>query len=411
MNASITGDTTAGGRARLPALLAQHKPGVVIVELGGNDGLRGGNLDSTKDNLDAMVAMVRKADAAPLVSGCGCLPNYGPAYTREFDALFGDVAKASDAALVPFFFAGFAETRRVVPARSHPSDGGRATQASRQCVAGAVAAASRRRDEDRRAAGARTGLRATTGRLRWTRSPRIPIGVDVRSPAEFIDDHIPGAENRPVLDDAERARIGTMYAKESGFAAKRAGAALVARNIAAMLDGPFADKPRDVGARRLLLARRTAQPLARAPAERDRLARRAARGRLSRVASPRDRAARSLAVAVPLRVICGLTGSGKSRLLDALAAVDAQVLDLETLARHRGSLLGDLPDEGQPTQKTFDSGLAVALERFDPRRPVYVESESKRIGTVQVPDALLAAMRTARVYSHRHADARSASRS
>ena len=94
-------------------------------------------------------------------------------------------------------------------------------------------------------------------------------------------------------------------------------------------------------------------------------------------------------------VVCGLTGSGKSRLLDALAAEGAQVLDLERLARHRGSLLGDLPGEPQPSQKGFESQLAAALERFDPRRPVYVESESKRIGTIQVPDALLAAMRAA----------------
>ena len=110
VNASITGDTTAGGRARLPALLAQHKPAVVIVELGGNDGLRGGNLRSTKDNLDAMVAAVRKAGAAPVVVGMKLPPNYGPAYTREFEALFGAVAKANNAALVPFFFAGFAES-------------------------------------------------------------------------------------------------------------------------------------------------------------------------------------------------------------------------------------------------------------------------------------------------------------
>jgi tRNA 2-selenouridine synthase len=95
-------------------------------------------------------------------------------------------------------------------------------------------------------------------------------------------------------------------------------------------------------------------------------------------------------------VICGLTGSGKSRLLDALAAEGAQVVDLEALARHRGSLLGDLPGEGQPAQKWFESQLAAALLALDPRRPVYVESESKRIGTVQVPDALLAAIRRAR---------------
>jgi acyl-CoA thioesterase-1 len=122
VNASITGDTTAGGRARLPALLAQHKPGVVIVELGGNDGLRGGNLKSTKDNLDAMIAAVRKANATPIVVGMRLPPNYGPAYTREFDAMYVDVAKSSGAALVPFFFAGFGESDEFFqPDRIHPT--------------------------------------------------------------------------------------------------------------------------------------------------------------------------------------------------------------------------------------------------------------------------------------------------
>jgi acyl-CoA thioesterase-1 len=122
VNASISGDTTAGGRARLPSLLAQHKPGVVIVELGANDGLRGGNLRSTKDNLDAMIAAVRKAGAKPIVVGMKLPPNYGPAYTREFDALFGDVARANNAALVPFFFAGFAESEEWFQQdRVHPT--------------------------------------------------------------------------------------------------------------------------------------------------------------------------------------------------------------------------------------------------------------------------------------------------
>src|SRR6185369_14507250 len=80
---------------------------------------------------------------------------------------------------------------------------------------------------------------------------------------------------------------------------------------------------------------------------------------------------------------------------NALAGAGAQVLDLEAMARHRGSLLGDLPDHPQPTQKSFDSALASALGVFDPGRPVYVESESRKIGTVQLPDALLAAMRAA----------------
>jgi tRNA 2-selenouridine synthase len=94
-------------------------------------------------------------------------------------------------------------------------------------------------------------------------------------------------------------------------------------------------------------------------------------------------------------VVCGLTGSGKSRLLGALTDGGAQVLDLEGLARHRGSLLGDLPDDPQPAQKWFDSMLVATLETFDAALPVFVESESKKIGTVQVPDALLGAMRTA----------------
>src|SRR5206468_11271210 len=100
-----------------------------------------------------------------------------------------------------------------------------------------------------------------------------------------------------------------------------------------------------------------------------------------------------LPAAFRYEVICGLTGSGKSRLLAALAAEGAQVLDLEALARHRGSLLGDLPDDPQPSQKGFETQIAAALASFDPARPVYVEAESRRIGTVQLPDALLAAMR------------------
>ncbi len=95
------------------------------------------------------------------------------------------------------------------------------------------------------------------------------------------------------------------------------------------------------------------------------------------------------------RVVCGLTGSGKSRLIAALATEGAQVLDLERMARHRGSPLGDLPGDSQPSQKSFESQLVEALQRFDPARIVYVESESKRIGTVQLPEALLAAMRGA----------------
>jgi acyl-CoA thioesterase I len=122
VNASISGDTTAGGRARLAGLLTQHKPAIVIVELGGNDGLRGGNLRSTKDNLDAMVATIRKSGAQAVVVGMKLPPNYGAAYTREFEALYGDVAKSNHVPLVPFLFSGIGESDEwFQPDRVHPT--------------------------------------------------------------------------------------------------------------------------------------------------------------------------------------------------------------------------------------------------------------------------------------------------
>jgi tRNA 2-selenouridine synthase len=93
------------------------------------------------------------------------------------------------------------------------------------------------------------------------------------------------------------------------------------------------------------------------------------------------------------RVVCGPTGSAKSRLLEALAQAGAQVLDLEGLARHRGSVLGNLPATPQPAQKMFDSLVWDSLRKFDPEREVYVEAESRKIGQLQLPDALLACMR------------------
>ena len=122
VNASISGDTTAGGRARLPALLAQHKPAVVIVELGGNDALRGGKLATTRDNLDAMVAASQRAGAKVLVLGMDIPPNYGPAYAREFRDAFVTVATSRKVPLVPSLFAGFGEDLAFFQAdRIHPT--------------------------------------------------------------------------------------------------------------------------------------------------------------------------------------------------------------------------------------------------------------------------------------------------
>ena len=122
VNASISGDTTAGGLARLPALLREHHPSIVVIELGGNDALRGGNLQSTRTNLDAMVAAVQGARAKPLILAMKVPPNYGPAYARTFDALFSDVAKARHAPVVPYLFEGFGEDlTKFQPDRIHPT--------------------------------------------------------------------------------------------------------------------------------------------------------------------------------------------------------------------------------------------------------------------------------------------------
>ena len=109
VNASISGDTTAGGRARLPALLSQHKPAIVVMELGGNDALRGGNLSATRNNLEAMVAAAQNAKAKVVIIGMQLPPNYGLTYVREFNALFGEVAKAQRVPIVPTAFAGFGD--------------------------------------------------------------------------------------------------------------------------------------------------------------------------------------------------------------------------------------------------------------------------------------------------------------
>jgi tRNA 2-selenouridine synthase len=232
-----------------------------------------------------------------------------------------------------------------------------------------------------------------------------PRRIDVRSPAEFAEDHLPSAANHPVLDDAERARVGTLYAA-SPFAARRLGAAIVARNIAAMLETAFAAQPREWeplvycwrgGQRSRALVQVLHEVGWRAVQLEGgyRAFRRHVAAEIERVPRQFD-----------FVVVCGLTGSGKSRLLAALATAGAQTLDLEGIARHRGSLLGDLPGEPQPSQKWFETQLLDALSHLDPARPVFVESESRRIGSVQMPDALLERMRAGRALTLSTARAR-----
>ena len=217
--------------------------------------------------------------------------------------------------------------------------------------------------------------------------------IDVRSPAEFALDHVSQAVNCPVLDDAERAHVGTLYKQVSPFDAKKAGAALVSKNIARHIEERFRGRGRSW--RPLVYCWRGGQRSAAMAHVLREVGWDAATLEGGYRAYRREVMAQleALPARLRFRVVCGATGSGKSRLLAALAAKGAQVLDLERLACHRGSLLGELPGEPQPSQKMFDSLVWSALKRLDPGRPVFAEAESKKIGQLQVPSALLERMR------------------
>jgi len=217
--------------------------------------------------------------------------------------------------------------------------------------------------------------------------------IDVRSPAEFAEDHVPGAISAPVLDNEERARVGTLYKQISPFDARKLGAALVSKNIARHLETQFASMPRQW--KPLVYCWRGGKRSG-AMAHVLREVGWDAWGIEGGYKAYRRFLIDELATLPGLytyRVIHGTTGSGKSRLLHALRTAGAQVLDLEDLAAHRGSVLGTLPDRPQPAQKMFETQVWDTLRKFDPARPVYVEGESKKIGQLQVPEALMHAMR------------------
>ena len=217
--------------------------------------------------------------------------------------------------------------------------------------------------------------------------------IDVRSPAEFALDHIPGAVSLPVLGDEERARVGTLYKQVSQFDARKLGAAMVARNVARHLEQHFAD--RDYHWKPLVYCWRGGKRSGSMAHILREVGWHAATLEGGYRSYRRDVLARleTLPQQFRFKVICGATGSAKSRILNALEKRGAQVLDLEGLANHRGSVLGSLPGTPQPSQKMFDSLLWNTLRGLDAARPVFVEAESRKIGNLQVPDVLLQCMR------------------
>ena len=217
--------------------------------------------------------------------------------------------------------------------------------------------------------------------------------IDARSESEFAEDHLPGAVNWPVLNDAERAAIGTEYKQLSPFDARKRGAALAALNIAHHVQNRVMPLPRTW--RPLVYCWRGGQRSGSLALVLDQIGfgvqvleggyrefRRAVLADLP-----------TLPATLQFRVLLGRTGSAKSRLLHALAAEGAQVLDLEALANHRGSVLGLVPGQPQPSQKAFETTVWQALRSFDPARVVYAEGESRTIGRLRVPEALLVQLR------------------
>lgn len=219
--------------------------------------------------------------------------------------------------------------------------------------------------------------------------------IDARSPAEFALDHIPGAVNCPVLDDEERRIVGTIYKQTGAFEARRVGGAMVAANLARHLREQWADKPADW--RPMVYCWRGGLRSG-SMVNWMRLVGWDARQLASGYKAFRHHVLEIIDAVVPqlrLQVICGATGSAKTRVLEALAARGEQVLDLEHFASHKGSLLGGLPGVAQPSQKGFETLIATALENLDLSRPLYIEGESARIGRIALPVPLVTRMRAA----------------
>jgi tRNA 2-selenouridine synthase len=227
---------------------------------------------------------------------------------------------------------------------------------------------------------------------------RYAIVVDARSEREYAQDHLPGAINLPVVDNEQYAEVGTTH-KTDKHRAYQIGVSYALKNMSRAIDELISEHPKD--ARMLVYCFRGGKrsklwldSLATIGYRVDRLP----GGWKAYRAWVRDQL-EELPRRFRYNVLCGPTGCGKTRLLTALESVGAQALDLEALAQHHGSLIGDLPGVPQPTQKWFDSLLVSKLTKFDPKLPVWVESESKKIGAIQLPDSLLETFRNGDIFA------------
>ena len=216
--------------------------------------------------------------------------------------------------------------------------------------------------------------------------------IDVRSPSEYEEDHIIGAINCPVLFDEQRAQVGTIYKKESTFKAKIIGSTLTARNIAKHVEEKFMDNK---GAwQPLIYCWRGGQRSKSFAIVLSEIGWRTYQleGGYKRYRNEVINFLNKTGPKLNIILISGKTGSAKTKILQNLKSQGAQILDLENLASHKGSLLGKIPGLEQPSQKLFESKLYHELKKLDLRKKIYVEAESSKIGNVHVPKTIWATM-------------------
>lgn len=222
--------------------------------------------------------------------------------------------------------------------------------------------------------------------------------IDVRSPSEFIEDHIPGAINLPVLNDAERKTVGTLYKQVNPFEAKKLGAALISNNISTILNNHFMGKEKNYKA--LIYCWRGGQRSGSIAIVLSQIGWNITvlKGGYKYYRSQVRKCLESKLAELDYCILAGFTGTAKTKLLTLLKAKDEQVIDLENLARHKGSILGQLPGIAQPTQKYFESSMAAVIQNFSTKKTTWIESESSKIGNIHIPQSLWKNMKNTQAF-------------